>query len=169
MNFTPKEDKYRSKYLGILNRFPDDTLQTENDLKDFIAELSRFIDEADEQTESIYFAKKDITKFTGRIKNYAYFRAGDNEESMVKIDTIADSIPYQLAVEKSGYLQGYISAAQKTNAHAFDPKFIEAVYTLCQFVKEHPPQMITQINTPQLNIEEAMKYTQKYSGGSETK
>lgn len=74
-------------------------------------------------------------------------------------------VPYQLAVEKSGYLQGYISAAQKTNAHAFDPKFIEAVDILCKFVEEHPPQITMCVNTS-ANIEELFD---AYVSGSETK
>lgn len=68
----------------------------------------------------------------------------NNNECIV--EEIDNQIPYQIALEKSAFLQGYIYSAQRTNAHAFDPKFIEAVDTILQFVKEHPPQ-ITMMST----------------------
>ena len=50
-------------------------------------------------------------------------------------------IPYQQAMEMSGYAQGYIDHAKQNSTHAFDDKFIDSVMVLCQFVKENHPQI----------------------------
>lgn len=163
MSTTPREDKYRSKYHAILNRYPDDKLQTENEIKDFITELAYFVNEAIESTESVFFAKRNIEKFTGMLKNYHC--VGDNFD--VDFTTETPAIPYELAMEKSGFVQGYIYSAQRTNAHAFDPKFIEAVDTILQFVKEHPPVITMMSTLPPFDLSGELERIQAL--GSETK
>lgn len=68
-------------------------------------------------------------------------------------------IPYQQAMEMSGYAQGYIDHAKQNSTHAFDDKFVDSVMVLCQFVKEnHPmPYEIRQLPLSSENIEELLK------------
>ena len=55
-------------------------------------------------------------------------------------------IPYQQAMEMSGYAQGYIDHAKQNNVNAFDDKFVDSVMVLCQFVKENHPQINICVN-----------------------
>lgn len=67
-------------------------------------------------------------------------------------------IPYQQAMEMSGYAQGYIDHAKQNSTHAFDDKFVDSVMVLCQFVKEnHPKPYEICVNPTALNIEELIE------------
>lgn len=46
-------------------------------------------------------------------------------------------VPYQEAMEMSGYVQGYMDSAQQNSVTSFDAKFVDAIGVLCQFVKEN--------------------------------
>lgn len=63
--FSPKEDRYRSKYFGILNRHGniDKILDDAKQLQPLIDDLKEFVSEATERTESVYFARKNIENF----------------------------------------------------------------------------------------------------------
>jgi hypothetical protein len=75
---------------------------------------------------------------------------------------IDNIIQYQLAVEKSGFVQGFLNAARGLNTNQFesqfcDSDFVDAVNILCQFVRENHPHIFVTQQLPVANIEDMLE------------